>query len=199
MTLLERLESCKICENKKFDPNRGIVCGLTNEKPDFENTCPSFQLSKKYAAQEKVTKRIVSEFGPTPVDSGLRFANYIVDNIGVYIFAVIIGVLLFLVLSVLDPELLDDYLYNDTLLFDWLLGLAITVLYYFGFESALGRTPGKLVTGTKVVDENGNKPTLKMIFVRTLCRFIPFEAFSFLGSNTGWHDTISKTRVVKVR
>jgi len=33
---------------------------------------------------------------------------------------------------------------------------------------------------------------------RTLCRYIPFEPFSFLGNKPiGWHDSLSKTLVVK--
>jgi len=32
---------------------------------------------------------------------------------------------------------------------------------------------------------------------RTLCRLIPFDALSFLfNDSVGWHDTLSKTRIV---
>ncbi|CAN0592803.1 unnamed protein product, partial [Laminaria digitata] len=35
---------------------------------------------------------------------------------------------------------------------------------------------------------------------RTAARFVPFEAFSFLGGDaTGWHDRWSNTRVVRLR
>ena len=36
------------------------------------------------------------------------------------------------------------------------------------------------------------------ILVRTFCRYIPFEAFTFLGNKSpiGWHDKLSKTIVV---
>lgn len=72
-----------------------------------------------------------------------------------------------------------------------------TFLYCFVMESLWGKTVGKMVTHTKVVDENGNAPSMGRIFIRTLSRFIPFEAFSFLRAEpVGWHDSISKTRVV---
>ncbi|WP_046755067.1 hypothetical protein [Kordia jejudonensis] len=37
-----QLEFCKKCVNKSFSSSQGIVCGLTNEKPTFTNTCPDF-------------------------------------------------------------------------------------------------------------------------------------------------------------
>jgi hypothetical protein len=37
-------------------------------------------------------------------------------------------------------------------------------------------------------------------FIRTLSRFIVFEALSYLGSvSRGWHDSLSGTYVVKKR
>ena len=47
-------------------------------------------------------------------------------------------------------------------------------------------------------DENGTKPRFGQVIGRTLCRFVPFEAFSFFGER-GWHDKIPKTRVVMAR
>ena len=49
-----------------------------------------------------------------------------------------------------------------------------------------------------VVNVHGAKPSVNAIIKRTLCRFIPFEPFTFLGLNSrGWHDSFSKTYVVK--
>jgi uncharacterized RDD family membrane protein YckC len=62
----------------------------------------------------------------------------------------------------------------------------------------VGANAGKLLSGTVVVNEAGGKPTIGQVFARTLCRFIPFEAFSFLGKR-GWHDSIPKTHVVLAR
>lgn len=39
----DRLYYCKQCENRGFNPNLGLVCNLTKEKPNFEETCESFK------------------------------------------------------------------------------------------------------------------------------------------------------------
>ncbi|MEP7184358.1 MAG: RDD family protein [Rhodanobacter sp.] len=70
--------------------------------------------------------------------------------------------------------------------------------YYFFFEGIWARTPGKLVLGTRVVSQHGDKPAFGQVVGRTLCRFIPFDALSFFGEE-GWHDSIPKTQVVLVR
>ncbi|NET36066.1 MAG: RDD family protein [Cyanothece sp. SIO1E1] len=80
---------------------------------------------------------------------------------------------------------------------DLLLGIMLNLVYFVGLESLCGRTIAKFITRTKVVTVSGQKPDFGTIFIRTLCRYIPFEPFSFLGNNPyGWHDSIPKTRVV---
>lgn len=69
-------------------------------------------------------------------------------------------------------------------------------LYNFIFELLFGQTLGKMITGTKVVTYDIKKPTIKTLFIRNLCRLIPFDPFSFLISENGWHDSISKTTVI---
>lgn len=69
--------------------------------------------------------------------------------------------------------------------------------YYILTEYYFQRTLGKVLTQTKVVSETGDKPTLKQITIRTLCRSIPMEYVSYLASPEGLHDKLSKTRVVK--
>jgi uncharacterized RDD family membrane protein YckC len=73
--------------------------------------------------------------------------------------------------------------------------------YYVVLEAAFGWTVGKLITGTRVVRFDGDKPRVPQIIGRTFARFVPFEPFSVLFGNTklGWHDSWSGTRVVKVR
>lgn len=73
---------------------------------------------------------------------------------------------------------------------------ALPCLYYFGMELALGRTVGKFLTGTRVVDVVGRKPSAGAIAGRTLCRLIPLEWVTFLLKDSGLHDTLSGTRVV---
>ena len=56
-----------------------------------------------------------------------------------------------------------------------------------------------MITKTKVVDKNGNKPTIGRLILRTLIRLIPIDLFTFLLGNLGLHDLISKTTVIKVQ
>lgn len=42
MELKQRLEHCKICENRIFDPKTGINCSFTQRKPKFYGNCPDF-------------------------------------------------------------------------------------------------------------------------------------------------------------
>lgn len=81
---------------------------------------------------------------------------------------------------------------------DFVLGAVLLIVYYMFFEGIWARTPGKLIFGTVVVDDFGKKPTIGQVLGRTLCRFLPFEMFSFLGSR-GWHDGIPHTHVVRSR
>lgn len=37
-----QLEFCKICENRKFSSDKGIICKLTGDIAKFENDCPDF-------------------------------------------------------------------------------------------------------------------------------------------------------------
>ncbi|SHL58227.1 RDD family protein [Rhodanobacter sp. OK091] len=81
---------------------------------------------------------------------------------------------------------------------DFMLGLMLMLAYYCFFEGIWARTPGKLVLGTMVVSQQGDKPSFGQVVGRTLCRFIPFDGLSFFGE-AGWHDSIPKTQVVLVR
>lgn len=70
--------------------------------------------------------------------------------------------------------------------------LIIRFFYYFTLECLFLSTPGKLHNGGRVYF-NGHR--ISAIFIRTLCRNIPFNPFSFFGKK-GWHDRISNTAVL---
>lgn len=78
-----------------------------------------------------------------------------------------------------------------------LLVMCIKIVYYGLFETLNARTLGKYVTNSIVVNRDGSTPDTNHILIRTLCRQIPFQEFSFFGVfPIGWHDTFSKTLVV---
>lgn len=75
------------------------------------------------------------------------------------------------------------------------IGIAF-IFYYFVSEAIFCQTLGKMVTRSCVVT-NGVEFSNGRMFIRTLCRLIPFDKFSFLfGAN--WHDRASSTAVVYV-
>ncbi|WP_153799269.1 RDD family protein [Foetidibacter luteolus] len=117
-----------------------------------------------------------------------RFAHFIIDT--VLAFFTCWPIFLYLVLDLQDSS--NNSIGERSLLF--LTIVTSTSIYYLFFESLFGTTPGKLLTGSKVIDENDKKPSLKTIILRTLIRAIPFEALS--GFTYLWHDTWSKTYVI---
>ncbi|NMH27831.1 RDD family protein [Flavobacterium silvaticum] len=123
------------------------------------------------------------------VGSGLRLANYFIDTVAILILAF---VLIFFVNTIL-------WIGSQTvrMLLSNLLLLATVVLYYIILESRFQKTLGKLITGSKVITIEGNRPGFNDIFIRTLCRFIPFDNVSFLFTKNGFHDKFSKTTVIR--
>ena len=131
----------------------------------------------------------------------IRFANFVIDYICILIVGGSVGVAIALL-----SELTGSYgvyevlVLNENVVIEYTFGYFLWLLYYISFEALTkGRTLGKYITKTKVVLYDGSEPTFNEILVRSLCRLIPFEQFSFLGENgKGWHDSISKTYVIDI-
>ncbi len=129
-----------------------------------------------------------------------RFLNYIIDLAVFYVFFLTVGVIFGIVLVLVGGDI-DSYLMDMENVNPWLdrlITMLVYVIYYIIIEGLFkGRSIGKFITKTKVVLKDGAKPTINETVVRSLCRIIPFEGFSFLGElGKGWHDTLSKTYVV---
>jgi uncharacterized RDD family membrane protein YckC len=126
-----------------------------------------------------------------PVSRWLRFGTFFIDYIAFFALSFGVGLVTGLAFGEAGVRVLQS-------IPDILLGLILMFSYYAFFEGIWARTPGKLVCGTIVVTQEGTKPSFGCIALRTVCRFIPFEPFSFFGER-GWHDGISKTYVVSAR
>jgi antitoxin component YwqK of YwqJK toxin-antitoxin module len=63
MNRKEQLKFCSVCLNRKFDPQQGIICNLTDKPADFESYCKSYQVDevKKKEQQEEVQKTLPTE------------------------------------------------------------------------------------------------------------------------------------------
>lgn len=136
---------------------------------------------------------------------GKRFLNFIVDWIIFYMLLMAFFFVFGIVFSLMsnDDLWLDQFineLENMNPLLDRLLTAIIFMILYMISEILLkGRTIGKYITQTKVVMEDGSLPKASDIVLRSLCRLIPFNAFSFLGAEgRGWHDSVSNTYVVDI-
>ncbi len=109
-----------------------------------------------------------------------RFLNFIIDNIVTYVLNMAVGFVMGILMVVASGGEPTESAMAGLQLVATLAGLV----------------------GTKVVNANGGKASIGQVAGRSLCRFIPFEAFSFFGNKgfpIGWHDSIPKTRVIKTR
>lgn len=127
---------------------------------------------------------------PMDASTGQRFLTFVLDYVGIMVVSFGVGVASVFV----DGS--GKWMQGVP---DFVFGAIIMTVYYAGFEAALGRTPGKIVAGTRVVSESGGKPSLGQILGRTLIRFVPFEAFSAFGGGQMWHDRWSSTHVITTR
>lgn len=72
----------------------------------------------------------------------------------------------------------------------------VTWVYTFLFESLFLRTPGKWLTKSKVVSENGKRPDIIQCLIRATLRTTIISMFGLAWNNKPLHDTLSKTIVV---
>ena len=196
MNRQQHLGYCKVCNLHKFDSAKGIICGITNEIADFEESCPDYDENTdlKNQFENKKTENYIAR---NTASQSSRFINYIIDTFLVYLLIIGFSVTYGILLGVFSPESIETIDEGYTSL---LITLISSLSYYLFFETVFGRTVGKYATKTKVVDEHGNKPDFITVLIRSFCRYIPFDALSFLfASETGWHDSISKTKVVEIR
>jgi uncharacterized RDD family membrane protein YckC len=197
MTRDQQLMYCKVCKHQQMDFQRGIVCGLTGSPADFDPVCHNFFSDEPIEeVQYKASKESVTLKTPS---AGKRFANYTIDLIVLIILVVVFMMVSAIVGVAIYPEAAAT-IESDFENYNLLISLVIHFSYYTLFESSGGRTIGKLITGTRVVDKHGRNPGVKAVFLRTISRYVPFNAFSFLGSEPrGWHDAWTDTWVIDAK
>lgn len=122
---------------------------------------------------------------------GRRFGTLVIDYLCYFVCSLVLGIFVGIFFGEAGLAVFEG-------ISGFLIGLLMLTSYYVFFEGLWGRTPGKLIFGTVVVDDHGRKPPLGTIIKRTLLRFIPFEPFSLLLGEQAWHDSMSDTRVVRV-
>lgn len=185
-----QLRYCRTCLHHKKDVKSGILCRLTNELPSFEVECNTYHedqfLKEKYNLEE-VGKCLTYH----QANQLKRIANGLIDGI-------IAILLFFLTINTLDLNQSSlTLLTSQNTALQFGAGLVSVILYFAIMEATTGRTIGKIITHTKVVNACGRKPSFKSIIMRSLLRVIPLNVLSFLIAHTdGWHDRWSKTTVI---
>lgn len=145
------------------------------------------------------------QFNYTEASVGQRFLNYLIDTIFMqYGLGYASGFIIAKIVMAISPETAYDLFVIkkdsfDVLFSFYLITITNFFIYYTFCENVFnGKTLGKLITGTKVVNLDGTKSRFTPVFLRTLSRMVPFEPFSAFSGNP-WHDRWTKTMVVKTR
>jgi uncharacterized RDD family membrane protein YckC len=136
-----------------------------------------------------------------PVTMGKRFMHLLVDTIIINIAATQLNSILHIIPEVSAPVTTMQQMmapqFMRILQLQAVATVVMNIVYYFPLEAFSHGTFGKLLTDSRVIKLNGLKITPMDALLRAFCRCIPFNGLSFLFTNgIGWHDTITKTRVV---
>jgi uncharacterized RDD family membrane protein YckC len=148
---------------------------------------------------ETISNSIFEEIEPQLVlaSQGKRFLNYIIDMVVFYAFTVF----LILILGMLRMYAAIILLTSDEPIPKILSSIIFTIIYamLLGSMEAIfkGKTLGKLITGTRAVNEDGSPTTTATAFKRGLSRAVPVSAFSALGNPSyPWQDKWTNTYVI---
>ena len=135
---------------------------------------------------------------------GKRLLNLILDNVVLFVVNQVVGFMVGVICGVylgVTGQAVTPELQTQVNIASIFIGLAVALCYFIASEALLQRTLAKYLTGTMVVNEEGRRPTFGQIVGRSFTRFVPFEAFTFLGGErpVGLHDRWSGTHVIDLR
>lgn len=155
------------------------------------------------AASEEQDLFLENEFVTyTEATNTQRFFNYLVDLLFMrFALSWLTNYLLVNFLLAVSPDAAYALFSGSSLLLaGYLIAILNHLVYYTLCEKAFrGHTLGKLLTGTRVIREDGEELTFKDALLRSLCRMVPFDALSIWFGNGIWHDAWTKTKVIQTR
>ncbi len=188
------------------------------ETPDFKAEIKRIgeelqQIEESTKQFEKVESLGVADqgFDISKVKKGgfwIRFAATIIDNIILYLLAIILSTVGLIALGMGSEGI--DLLNEDQMmqLFGplYFFNAIITIVYYTYFHGATGQTPGKMVCKLKVVNRNGETIGYSRAFLRWIGYIISSFVFclGFLWvvwdkNKQGWHDKIARSYVISTK
>ena len=186
-----QLRFCKTCLHKKNDEEKGLLCRITHDVPGFESECSTYHedkfLKDKYELHEVAKCQHYHQAG-----KGQRFVNGLID----WAFSCLFFIITVNLFDIVIPEVNQT---QELIGLKYALAVLSIICYYCIMEGISGRTFGKIITRTRVVNENGQHPSFKSVLMRSLYRILPLDWISFLyWKYDGGHDRWTKTRVVQV-
>ena len=146
----------------------------------FERKVVTRRERNEYGAWEMVERELIFRRPVPPVSGWARFVHFVMDY-----YLVPTGLLVLTSFMQLQASLIGAF-----------LPLILFIGPFILLEFSCQKTIGKFLTGAIVVDEYGEKPDFMTIMKRSLIRLIPFEPFSYLGQDRGWHDRWTDTYVI---
>ena len=103
MTREEHLRFCKKCNNRKLDPQQGLVCSLTEKIADFNVECKDFakdtSVKEEIVTEERSAVEIIAEL-PEEIKERLRMHQHLLFAIIGGLFVSVICALLWAVITV---------------------------------------------------------------------------------------------------
>lgn len=172
-----------------IDINKYQEVAIEAAKREIELRQIDLNQFKFLAEKVEIEKQKVEKVERKTVPSKIRFFNFVIDFIIILILYGLIIPNLETFLSLTNSTSRAIYRLSTLIIF--------VVLYYIILEHKYQKSIGKMVTKTKVVNQEGEKAEFEKIVNRTFCRFIPFDRFSFFFTKNGFHDAISGTKVIK--
>ena len=144
---------------------------------------------KKLQINQDIVDESLTYFVEAPLWK--RFFNFCIDTI---ILILVFGYFFFLLYKTFS---LRNSLDGGSAFIFIVIILFARISYYMIFELFFDSSPGKFLTETRVIKNDGNKIDAPTSFYKNLARYVPFEPYSFLFARVGWHDKWTDTTVVK--
>ncbi len=147
-------------------------------------------VSEETLSQHKTFSTLVTNEVHVLASNSRRFINLIIDISAISLFC-------FPILTMVYSNINQIATKKTIALTGLIVSIIIAFLYYLILELIFQATIGKALTKTTVISITGNHPRFKNLLIRSISRFIPFEAYSYINSEVGLHDKLSKTRVIR--
>ena len=100
-------------------------------------------------------------------------------------------------------DLADPTKISSAVIFIWLFFLVLTIGYFTYFHGTTGRTPGKMLLGLQVINDDGTPLSFGTAFLRAVGYLVSgailnlgFIWAAFDKRKQGWHDKIAGTVVI---